>query len=548
MNQWNTLLEMKLTLILNGFNKLRRTSPVEFIVLCFFFVFLAAGLFALFMFGFHFFQEQEPFGRILVDETFFLFNFGLFVMLLISSAVAVYNSLFKSPEVQLLLTHPLQWQEVFFTKLVEGIWQSSWALLFISIPFLSAYGIVKEAPPYFFLLCLLFYIPFIILTGTLGTGISVFLVWLLPNKKRRRIAVTLTAIAVIFGFFQMQPAIVKEQGSLAGVLSGYLPHVAFAKNPFLPSAWVTQGVIDFTRTDAYSLTEGRFYFKLLLANMLFFFIPAYSIAARLYPKVYLLMQDHSNNYEAREARSKKWLEKLIDKISWPPQQVMAFLEKDAKTFLRDPAEWSQMAIFFGILLLYFSNLKNLQFHVLKDFWKNVIFALNSVGTYIVLSSFSMRFVFPMLSMEGSRFWIINLSPIRFSQLLLEKFMLGTFISSLFTIPLIFLSGWMLEIELSRVLYTTALGFFVCVALTGLSVGFGATFPNFKSTNPSEIISGFGGSAVLVSHLSYLTLIGLFLIYSKEAHSFIFCIVGALSLLIGMLPIRMGMSALRRMEF
>lgn len=548
MHQWNCLLELKLTLIKNAFNKLRKKSPLEFIVLCFFFAVLASALFFFFLFGFKFFEKQEPFGRILVDETFFLFNFGLFVMLLISSAVSVYNSLFKSGEVQFLLTRPLQWQEVFFTKLAEGIWQSSWALLFISLPFLSAYGIVKEAPLYFPLLCLLFFIPFIILTGTLGTGLTIFVVWLLPNKRRRRIAIILSVLTVIMAFFQIQPEIVKEQGSLAGVLSGYLPHVAFAKNPLLPSAWITQGIIGFTRTDAYSLTEGRFFFKLILANALFFFIPAYSIATRIYPRVYLLMQDHNNRYAPKQAERKAWIEGIIDKMKWPPRQVMAFIEKDVKTFLRDPAEWSQMAIFFGILLLYFSNLKNLQFNVLKEFWKNIIFGLNSVGTYIVLSSFSMRFIFPMISLEGNRFWMINLSPIRFSQLLLEKFVLGTFISSLFTIPLIFLSGWMLEIDNARILYTTALGFFVCVALTGLSVGFGAKFPNFKSTNPSEIISGFGGSILLISHLSYLGCIGLYLVFSKEAHWVMFGFVAMLSLLIGMMPIKFGINALKKMEF
>ena len=36
---------------------------------------------------------------------------------------------------------------------------------------------------------------------------------------------------------------------------------------------------------------------------------------------------------------------------WPARPAMAFLEKDLKTFSRDPAEWSQLLIFFGILFL-----------------------------------------------------------------------------------------------------------------------------------------------------------------------------------------------------
>ncbi len=178
----------------------------------------------------------------------------------------------------------------------------------------------------------------------------------------------------------------------------------------------------------------------------------------------------------------------------------------------------------------------------------MIFVLNTVGTYVVLSSFSMRFVFPMLSLEGSRFWIVDLSPIRYSQLLLEKFLLGTFISCLLTVPLIFLSGWMLEISSGKVFYTMGLGFFVCIALTGLSVGLGARFPNFQSTNPAEIISGFGGALLLLCHLGYLIVVGLFLFRAPESYGIAFWIVAAGSVLAGMLPLRLGITALKRMEF
>ena len=178
----------------------------------------------------------------------------------------------------------------------------------------------------------------------------------------------------------------------------------------------------------------------------------------------------------------------------------------------------------------------------------MIFVLNTIGTYIVLSSFSMRFVFPMLSLEGSRFWIIGLAPIRYSSLLLEKFALGTAISVILTLPLVFLSGWMLEIPLARILFATGLGVSVCVALTGLSVGLGAKFLNTKTNNPSEIISGFGGSMLLIAHLSYLTVIGIFLVMSRDPGWIIFLTMSTASLLIGVIPIKIGSMALRKMEF
>ena len=44
-----------------------------------------------------------------------------------------------------------------------------------------------------------------------------------------------------------------------------------------------------------------------------------------------------------------------------------------------------------------------------------------------------------------------------------------------------------------------------VTLTGLAVGLGALYPNFKEDNPSKIVSGFGGTFCLV--LSFIYILG-----------------------------------------
>ena len=552
MGQLECLLELKFQIFLNGFRSLKKRSQFEFFTLILFLLAAAAALFFFFWQSFRFFKNQEPFGPILIDESFYLFNFALFIMLFISSAVSSYTSLFVSPEVPFLIPRPIEWSEVYFLKLFEALWFSSWSFLFIAIPFMAAYGIHKDVGLFFFpFLCLIFYLPLIALSGMLGTLCATLAVGLLPGKKHRGIALIFGMALVALWFLHAGPHAIKEQGSIASVMSGSLPHVTFAKNPLLPSSWATRGILALSNLrihEKFAWEDGIFYFLLLLSNALFFYLPSYSAGKNLYPKSFLRMQDHAQAQTPRRIRRRQILDKIFDRAPWPSQPAMAFLEKDLKTFSRDPSEWSQFLIFFGLLLLYFSNLKNLNFHVFESFWKNIIFVLNTVGTYIVLSSFNMRFIFPMLSLEGSRFWMIGLAPIRFSTIMLEKFLFGTVASAFLVLPLVFLSGWMLEISLARVLFTTGLGFFVCVALTGLSVGLGAKFPNFKSTNPAEIISGFGGSALLVLHLLYLALIGLFLISAQRPHWLIFLTVAFASLLIGMIPLKMGASALERMEF
>ncbi len=546
-----SLLFLKSALFKNGIRRLFQKSRLEFFTLLVFFAGTAAGLYLFFSWSLHFFQSQEPFGAILIDETLHLFTLALMSMLFVSSAVSAYASLFRSREVSFLAVQPLPWNRIFFMKLGEVIWLSSWSLLWVALPFVMAYGQTKHAAAWFPLLCFAYFTPFIFFAGTLGTLTTVLLMGLLPNRKRRRIALGLALFAGVALLAHMQPEIIKEQGSLAGVLSGYLPHVAMAKNAFLPSSWVAHGIIEAAQVRnlrTLPFSEAYFYFQLLLSNALFLLIPAAWAGRHLYPVIFFRVQDHGEGEKLRRASGSPAFEKFIDNIPGVSRPALALFEKDVKTFVRDPSEWSQMAIFFGLLVLYFANLRNLEFHILKDMWKNLVFVLNTLGTYIVLSSFSMRFVFPMLSLEGNRFWLISLSPLRFSEILMEKLVLGVLLSGILTLPLIVLSGVMLEMPGERIALTAGLGFFVCIALTGLSVGFGALFPNFKSTHPSEIISGAGGSLLLTAHLSYLALIGFFLAFSQEPRMLTFVLAALGSLITGFVPIQAGIHQLKKRDF
>ena len=50
------------------------------------------------------------------------------------------------------------------------------------------------------------------------------------------------------------------------------------------------------------------------------------------------------------------------------------------------------------------------------------------------------------------------------------------------------------------------GSLVALTLSAMSVGLGALYPDFKAESPSEIVSGFGGTLVLVLSIMYIVII------------------------------------------
>jgi ABC-2 type transport system permease protein len=178
----------------------------------------------------------------------------------------------------------------------------------------------------------------------------------------------------------------------------------------------------------------------------------------------------------------------------------------------------------------------------------------------------------MLSLEGRKFWVLGLLPLKRDHVLLGKFAFSATWALLIAEFLIVFSDVMLGMPF-WVLGMHALTVLVlALGLSGLSVGLGAWMPNFRESDPSKIAVGFGGTLNLVIGLLYLVNVFLFMSlplhlhyaameFHKEDHfGFNFGLFTSWWLGIGtllgiivcaaavILPLRIGARSLRRMEF
>ena len=160
--------------------------------------------------------------------------------------------------------------------------------------------------------------------------------------------------------------------------------------------------------------------------------------------------------------------------------------KDVRLFWRDPAQWIQFMIFFGLLCIYVLNLRNVAFDFQNPFWETMISYLNLAASALTLSTLTTRFVFPQFSLEGRRLWILGLAPDRAAQGAAAK-ILARVASRRWRSPsaLMIASSLMLHLPwLAGAFFAAAIAL-MSAALSGLAVGLGALFPNFKEDNPEQ---------------------------------------------------------------
>jgi ABC-2 type transport system permease protein len=242
--------------------------------------------------------------------------------------------------------------------------------------------------------------------------------------------------------------------------------------------------------------------------------------------------------------------------------ALMLVMKDLKTFVRDPVQWSQCAIIFGVLAIYILNLRTFRYHRATPMWKNMVAFLNLTATCLSLATLTTRFVFPMISLEGRRFWILGLMPLSRWDVLRAKFAFVLFGSLFVTITLAVLSNSLLGVSSPIFVLQLATASMVSIGLSGLAVGMGVMFPNLKESDPSKIVSGFGGTLTLVLSMCYVGMVVVAVLI--PCHMFIvraqitgrgfglgisisMAIAALLTMGVGCLPLWFGRRAFERLE-
>lgn len=496
------LVRMQWAELRNLFGTFQEQSKLKISLITTFALGLWMGLYWLFYKAFSYLQQFYVLASQLTVVIFALFFFALLIMLTFSNGIIIFSSLFRSQQTSYLLHKPIPPEDIYLSCFGAAIAFSSWAFLFLAAPLMMAYGVVYDLAIWFYPIAFAFFIPFIFLPAAMGALLTLVITYFFPRGQKAVLAIlVLLLIGVsIYMAVDFQTLNANTQAFSEGWLEQVLGKLSFARNPIYPSVWLTEGIL---AASAENYSRVGFYFLLMVSNAMFFIMVSYLVAGKLFRPCYNLISS---------AGGKKFVggRDLVDQFLFrslfflrKPMRYMII--KDFKNFVRDPVQWSQLLIFLGLLAIYILNIRNLNYEIDVPFWKIIITYLNLVSVSLTLTTFTSRFIYPQISLEGRRFWILGILPLNRKDLLMAKFLFSFGGTLILSEIMIFLSCWMVEVPMDLALLNGVLMIFICLGLAGLSVGLGAIYPNFQEENPSKIVSGFGGTLNLVMSLFYVVL-------------------------------------------
>jgi ABC-2 type transport system permease protein len=492
----------------NSFRVLMGQSAVRVLTITACSVMIWGVLFGLGYVGFHEMQTRWnfPLEGQLVGALFDIMFIVLTVLLLFSTGVILYSSLFASAETSFLLAGPVAADQVFAYKFQGAVAFSSWAFVLLGSPILLAYGLLVGggAPWYFYAVLPVFFLGFVLLPGSLGALACLLLVNYLPRRRKQVVWAAVLGLFLGLGawvYGRLLPTANQSSLGTRDWTSRLLGEFSPMQSAFLPAQWISEGL------QAAALREpGEMAYYLLLVcghGLLLYLLTAW-VAARLYRRGYNRV---ATGGELRRRYGGGWLDNGLGRmLGFLDPQTRLLIVKDFRTFRRDPAQWAQVLIFAGLAVLYFSNMRHFYAQQVGQSFQNGISLLNLVAVSFLMCAYTGRFVYPMLSLEGRKFWILGLLPLRRARLLWGEFAFSATGCLLVSEFLVVFSDLMLGLPWFLVLVHALTVGVLALGFSGLSVGLGACLPNFRETDPSKIAVGFGGTLNLVAGLGLLLVV------------------------------------------
>jgi ABC-2 type transport system permease protein len=439
-----------------------------------------------------YFHSQNELGIILSLKIFQMAWITMFAMLIFSCMVSAVSTLFLSQDNEIIFAAPVAAPDIFFMRYLTTSIYTSWMMIVFSLPIFAAYGTVFDAGILYWPLMLVTVLATAGIATTFGMGFTVILVNLFPARRTKDIILYLS---VCFGIFiylifrLMRPEDLVNPDKY-GHFVDYLSSLATPAAPYIPAAWASNLL-------SYYLMDREIDFLvtalLCITPFVLFFLGEWAME-RWFFQGFTKSQESFGGYR-----------KFFSRGRYRRSALQWIFRKEAKLFLRDSAEWSQLFMIAALVIVYLYNFKVLPVErsvFEEEYVTNLISFLNIGLTGFVIASLAARFVYPSIGAEGGSFYIIMSSPLTAARYMLHKYIFYVVPFTGLALILLVVSNRLLNIEGPMWWISVSAGLLITWTVLAMALGFGAIYADFKAENRAAALGGIGAILFLFTAIAF----------------------------------------------
>ncbi len=181
--------------------------------------------------------------------------------------------------------------------------------------------------------------------------------------------------------------------------------------------------------------------------------------------------------------------------------IRALIAKEVRTVTRDVAQWSQLFMMAALLFIYLYNIRMLPLG--GDARATLVAYANLGMAGFVVAAICLRFAYPSVSSEGKAFWLVQVAPLSYRELLRVKLIVYGTPMAMVAVLLTVFANVILAAGPVVWIFTVPAAAVMALTLVSLGVAMGAYWPNFAAENPLQVGLSLGGFAYMAVSLTYV---------------------------------------------
>lgn len=442
-------------------------------------------------------------GQFLLHEFISMIVFIFFMSINIGNVIVSYSTLYKSAEVNFLLTKPIEPAKIFTIKFLDNFFYSSSTLLMILFALLLGYTFYFQLNISQFLVLILNFIPFMVSAGSLGVMVLLAVILLANRFGVKRVAYSIVGgyVAVIFFFFRIN--------SPRYLVRTVLRHYPFVNKDIylddlipsvikvLPNNWISQAAYWTLHGEAYKVL---FFTMLQIGLAVLLFCLAYHLGKKYYFQTWLV--NHKLTAELNSDRKKISQFFNPNSATAIASQVKSILRKDFLVFLREPSQVIHSLVLLFLMMVFVVSVAGIKFVGLGNFYlQTMIYLAIFIFNLLLITTLSLRFIFPLISLEGHSFWKLKSAPVSITKYIFSKLYAVAIIVLSTSVILSFFSNYKFGFIL--ITFSLIVTVIATITIVAINFGMGGLFANYKEKNPIRVSSSQGASLTFLISILYM---------------------------------------------
>jgi ABC-2 type transport system permease protein len=451
----------------------------------------------------------------------------IFFVQIFNGLVISLNTYYRSKEMELLLTSPVNRTSLFFSKLFETHIKASWMLIIFGIPLLISSGLLYHTNLIYYVYSLLLFAAFSTIPVNIGIGITILLsnIFHIRRLKKYLLSTGIVAVALLVTLLRIFKPERFVNPELFANLTLFISELKTPSFILLPNRWLSESLFNFLGKSFSSNT--LVFISLLCLTSYITTVFLQIIFKRYHYRGWGLMQEEDITLKGKRlqaslitpaAKGTTILKFIGPLIKMFDTQNRMFIKKDLLYQIRDEKNIHQILIIFSLIVVYLFSIDSLplnwEYYAVQ--LKYIISFFNLGLILIIIASLCSRLVYPAVVSEGNFLWIIKTSPITLKRYIRTKFLF--FFIPIFALGqlLVIVSSFSIGTEkifiLLKVITTALLTF----SLVGLSLVFSISdLKNVKEQTKTGSTAYMLISVFLIVFTLALEVVPVFLYFLKE---------------------------------